>query len=237
MDAAAYDRWYETPRGRWIGEREAGLLRAALRAGPGDSVLDVGCGTGYFSRALSGAALRVTGVDLAPAWVAYAARRDPGGARYAVADARRLPFPDAGFDHAISVTALCFVAEERAAVAELVRVARRRVAVGLLNRRSLLWRREGLGGGSGGYRGARWHTAREARGLFQGLPVEEIEIRSAIQLPGGGWWSRIVERLVSRRLPFGAFLLATASRVSPDASGVAALRNAAPENEEVIWKA
>ena len=78
MDAAAYDRWYETPRGRWIGEREAGLLRAALRAGPGDSVLDVGCGTGYFSRALSGAALRVTGVDLAPAWVAYAARRDPG---------------------------------------------------------------------------------------------------------------------------------------------------------------
>ena len=64
--------------------------------------------------------------------------------------------------------------------------------------------------------------------------MEEIEIRSAIQLPGGGWWSRIVERLVSRRLPFGAFLLAAASRVSPAASGVAALRNAAPENDEVI---
>ena len=30
MDADDYDRWYETPGGRWIGQREAALVLEAL---------------------------------------------------------------------------------------------------------------------------------------------------------------------------------------------------------------
>jgi cyclopropane fatty-acyl-phospholipid synthase-like methyltransferase len=46
MNPAGYDAWYDTPRGRWIGEAEYALAARQLDARPGDSLLDVGCDTG-----------------------------------------------------------------------------------------------------------------------------------------------------------------------------------------------
>ncbi len=52
-DPAAYEAWYLTPRGHWIGDREFILLQSLLSADEGSSMLDVGCGTGHFSRRFS----------------------------------------------------------------------------------------------------------------------------------------------------------------------------------------
>jgi SAM-dependent methyltransferase len=216
MQARDYDRWYETPQGRWIGAREVALITAALAPRPGESLLDIGCGTGYFTRALAARVSGpVTGVDLNPDWIRYARGRDPVPGRYAVADAQALPFADGAFDLIVSVTALGFIPDQRAALAELLRVGRRRFALGLLNCHSLLWWQQGRGGGHGGYAGAHWHTRSEVRALLRDLPVSELRLQSAIQLPGGGRFARWLEASPAGALPTGAFLLATGDIVRP----------------------
>ena len=119
----------------------------------------------------------MTGLDTNAEWLAYARAHSDPAIRWLGGDARMLPFADASFDHVLSIAALCFVDDERRAVAEIVRVAKRRFVVGWLNRNSLLYREKGRGGGSGAYRGAVWHTELEARECFAGLPVRDLKLR------------------------------------------------------------
>ena len=59
-----YDAWYQTMRGRWIGETEFTLLKRMLKPEPDASLIDIGCGTGYFNRLLARKMRgRVVGVD------------------------------------------------------------------------------------------------------------------------------------------------------------------------------
>lgn len=67
-----YDAWYRTPRGRWIGDTECHLLRRQLALRPDETILDVGCGTGYFSRRLMQDGHAVVGADLDQTAAAFA---------------------------------------------------------------------------------------------------------------------------------------------------------------------
>lgn len=133
-----YDAWYDTPRGRWIGEMEWAAVRSALRLRSSDTVLDVGCGTGWFTRRAESAAARVVGLDIDSASLDFARRKNETHTEYVAGDATALPFPDAAFDKVMSITALCFVTDWPRAMAEIVRVTRDRFAIGLLNRTSWL---------------------------------------------------------------------------------------------------
>jgi SAM-dependent methyltransferase len=213
-DAARYDAWYHTPRGAWIGAREFALLQGALAARAGETLLDVGCGTGHFTRLFAQrTGVQVVGLDPNLEWLSFARRA--GMPACIAARAERLPFRDATFDLTIAVTSLCFVAAERDALREIVRVTRRRLALGLLNRHSLLYLRKGRGGGAGAYRGAHWHTPEEVRALFAPMPVRDLRLECAIFLPGGGRVARAMEAVLPERLPLGAFLLAVADVAAP----------------------
>ena len=207
MNPADYDAWYATPRGRWIGDAEYALAARLLAPQAGASLLDVGCGTGWFSRRAAADGLEVTGLDPNAAWLDYARAHSSPALNWVQGDARALPFADASFDHVLSIAALCFVDDERRAVAETVRVARRSFAIGWLNRSSLLYLHKGRGGGSGAYRGARWHTADEVRALFAGLPVRELKLRSAIFLPSATRRARWLELAMPAALPWGGMLM------------------------------
>jgi SAM-dependent methyltransferase len=208
VDAGAYDAWYHTTRGTWIGETEFQLLQRLLRPDRGESLLDVGCGTGYFTRRFAGEiGLRVVGLDPDASWLDFAQAHRAGTERYCFGTAEALPFADRSFDLAVSVTALCFVDDARHAVREILRVTRKRFAIGLLNRHSLLHLQKGRAGGSGSYRGAHWHTTQEIRALFDGLPAANLKLRSAVFLAGGGPIARGVERLILHRLSLGAFVV------------------------------
>ncbi len=209
MDAAVYDGWYETERGRWIGTTEYAAARRLLSLEPGDTLLDVGCGTGWFTRRFAADGLVTTGLDPNPAWLAHARARSDASLRWVEGDARHLPFADDSFDGVVSIAALCFIEDERRAVAEILRVARRRFVIGWLNRASLLYRQKA---GRGAYRGARWHTRAELQALFQGMPVTHLSFASCVFLPGGGLSARLAERLLPPALPFGAMLFAAGGK-------------------------
>ena len=206
MTPADYDAWYQTPRGRWIGQTEYRLLQRMLEPRRGESMLDVGCGTGYFTRRFAADGLAVTGVDLNAAWLAHAAQHASAGEQYVCGDAACLPFPDKSFDLSVAVAALWFVQDQRRTIEEVLRVTRRRFAIGLLNRHSLLYPQKGRSGGSGAYRGAHWHTAAEIRELLAGLPVGNARIQSAVFLPGAGWLAQRVEEILPANWPWGAFI-------------------------------
>ena len=203
-DPASYEAWYHTPRGRWIGQREFSLLWKLLPPKPGASLLDVGCGTGYFSRRFAAVGLRVTGVDPDPSMLAFARQCDQG-IRYIEGDAQALPFADRSFDCCSAVTSLCFVDESRQALAEMWRVSRHGVVLGVLNRRSLLYYRKRH---SPGYAGARWDDRDSLRAWIRELRPTPVRVRfgTAILLPGGGILARSVEPLLAPWLPWGGFL-------------------------------
>jgi SAM-dependent methyltransferase len=212
MQPDDYEAWYATPRGRWIGETEYALAARGLAAQPGECLLDVGCGTGWFTRRAAADDLVATGLDPNADWLEYARAHSSPALNWVEGDARDLPFADASFDHVLSIAALCFVDDERRAVAEAVRVARRRFALGWLNRASLLYWQKGRHGGSGAYRGARWHSTREVREMFAGLPVKNLKLRSAIFLPSGTGRATWLERGVPKALPWGGLLLASGEK-------------------------
>ena len=120
MTPADYDAWYDTPRGRWIGETEFSLLHRLLALQPGETLLDVGCGTGWFTRRFAASrgqndGWKVTGLDADSARLAFA-RAHGRNERYLEGDARALPFTDASIDCVVSVAALCFIDDWRLAL-------------------------------------------------------------------------------------------------------------------------
>lgn len=135
--ARRHEDWLHSPAGSLAQHLQHRLLVELLDPKWGETVLDVGCGTGETLRRLSDAGLRVAGVDRSPAML-EAARRKLGAIRLFVADATCLPFEDASFDAAVLNTTIEFLTDPAAAIAELTRVARRRVFVGVLNRWSFL---------------------------------------------------------------------------------------------------
>lgn len=207
-----------TQRGAWIGEEEYRLLASLLSPKPSETLLDVGCGSGYFTRRFAAdmTAGNVLGADIDLNMLRFADGHSGRNIGFVASDARQLPFPDKSFDLVVSVTALCFIREEQQALREMLRVARRRVVLGLLNRHSLLYLAKGQRGGKGAYYGARWHTPTEALRLFDGLPVLNAGLDTAIVMPGGKHWSQRLEPLLRRRLPGCGAFISVAADVLPD---------------------
>ncbi len=134
MDAdavrAAYKRWagsYDS----WFGIVSRNARRTAVAAvnrTPGESVLEVGVGTGL-ALPLYSAAKRVTGIDLSGDMLAQA--RDRAAAHGLTnidglleMDAQATAFADASFDIAVAMFVASVVPDPRALVAELKRVVR-----------------------------------------------------------------------------------------------------------------
>ena len=81
MQPEQYDAWYATQRGAWIGEEEYRLIASLLAPRPGETLLDAGCGTGYFTRRFAADAAdgNVVGADIDPVMLRFAAGHSAPG--------------------------------------------------------------------------------------------------------------------------------------------------------------
>ncbi len=117
---------YEQLMGRWSQKLAPPFIDFAGLA-DGETILDVGCGTGSLTFALARTAgLReIAAIDYSPVFVEEAIRRntDPR-IKIRQADACALPFEDGVFDRALALLVLHFVPEADKAVAEMRRVVR-----------------------------------------------------------------------------------------------------------------
>jgi ubiquinone/menaquinone biosynthesis C-methylase UbiE len=104
-------------------------LAALSGAGPGDQLLDIGCGAGYFTRRAARAVTpggRAIGIDPSPPMIGYASRRAPANCTFQLATAQALPYPDASLDVVISSLAIHHIPpdDRPAALREAYRVLR-----------------------------------------------------------------------------------------------------------------
>jgi ubiquinone/menaquinone biosynthesis C-methylase UbiE len=123
---------YEVFANLWfLGQRRRafGRLVAASGARSGERVLDVGCGSGYFSRRIApvvGPAGAVVGIDPSQPMLDYAAAHTPANCTFQAAGAENLPFADGSFDLVVSSLAFHHIPADRRAdaLAEMFRVLR-----------------------------------------------------------------------------------------------------------------
>ena len=102
-------------------------LCEAADVAAGERVLDVAAGNGNASLAAARRFAEVTSTDYVPALLEQGRRRaeaDRLPITFQVADAERLPFPDASFDVALSTYGVMFAPDQERAAAELLRVVR-----------------------------------------------------------------------------------------------------------------
>ncbi len=117
---------YEAMMGRWS-RQLAPLFVEFVEVLDGDTVLDVGCGTGSLSAALAKMtkASKIVGVDPAGGFIEYARTQnaDPR-VTFEVGDAQNLPYPNASFDRCMALLAVDYIPDARKATLEMRRVTK-----------------------------------------------------------------------------------------------------------------
>jgi ubiquinone/menaquinone biosynthesis C-methylase UbiE len=96
-------------------------------AGPGCSVLDLGCGTGDLARCLARTGLQMTGCDISAQMLHRAGQADPTGTvEWTLLDPRwrRLPFADGTFEAIVASSVLEYVDQPADVLSECARVLR-----------------------------------------------------------------------------------------------------------------
>jgi SAM-dependent methyltransferase len=119
--------WGARPDG-WsaIEEQQLPTYEEAIRRvgiSPGDSVVDLGCGSGVFLRAAADRGATVFGLDAAQSLIEVARRRVPD-ADLRIGDLESLPWEDDRFDLVTGFNSFFFAADMTAALREAGRVAK-----------------------------------------------------------------------------------------------------------------
>lgn len=209
--ARSYDRWAETPQGRKAYDVEVELLLKLGDLAPGQTIVEVGCGTGAHLGVFLREGIHVIGVDISPHMLRVARQALGKGVQLLLGDAENLPFKENSFDCVALITTLEFVSNPDKAVHEVLRVSRGKVLLGVLNKYSLVGITRRLKGifRPSIFNRARFYSIWELRRLVtKAVPEAIADWASVLVLPMSlqNHFTSLERWLSFRKNPLGAFL-------------------------------
>lgn len=166
--ARGYHSWYESGEGKATGGEQREVMGIGLGDARGRSLLDIGCGTGFFTAWFGEIGFRAVGIDSSESMLQFARQKYGNGIEFMLADAGKLPFDDRSFDVAVFATSLEFMADAGAAIREAKRVAASEILLLMLNPDHPInvARKKKAESDGGVFRGARFPRPEELERLF-----------------------------------------------------------------------
>jgi ubiquinone/menaquinone biosynthesis C-methylase UbiE len=208
--AETYEGWFTTRLGAFVARREKELILRLLQSGPGEVILEVGSGTGYFLREAARPGARCIGVEPSAEMLAVAMSRPLVNVDYVIGCGESLPFKDASCDGLLYMTTLEFVQDVDAALREATRVVRPggRLVFGVLNADGPWARARKREGGL--WADARFYGSAELGALLS--PLGAVQIDYCVHVPPQLGWlpaplMSLVDWLVRRLSPAGGALI------------------------------
>ncbi len=237
-DAARYEKWAGNSINSGLIKIETGLMLEMLKPSKGESVLDIGCGSGLSTFALLEKGLDVTGIDPSFHMLELAKKKFKNRVTLHRGVAEDLPFDDNSFNYCVFFTSLEFVENPLLALEEACRVTKDRIFVGFINRYSIQAVRyifksvffESV------YRRAHffsvWEVSSMLRKIVGNVP---LEWKTVCHLPvtGENFFKKAENSILLQKSPFGSFGGVTASLVPRFRTRPLEIKNISPEKAGV----
>jgi len=172
FDAVAdvYDQWYETAEGAMYDRLEKKAVSRYLpQNAQGMKLLEVGCGTGHWSRFFSDCGFEVSAVDISERMIKIAQSKNIPNASFQIADGHSLTFKENSFDVTAAITTLEFAGNPELVLQEMARCTRKpsgQLLIGVLNALAKLNRNRQQGSESL-YANARLFSTDQVKKLLQ----------------------------------------------------------------------
>lgn len=210
-DAIYYDERMNDSRNRFAVDLEKRLMLEMLQPVRGESVIDIGCGTGSGLLTFLDRGLQGTGIDASPYMLDIASKNIGNRADLHRGFAEDLPFDDNSFNYACFITTLEFVEDPKRAIEEACRVAKDKLFLGVLNRYAIKGVQRRIKGVftrtiyNHGHFFSIWELKNIIRSLLGDVPISWRTVCQFSASPGR-ITSKIEQFSLIQKCPFGAFI-------------------------------
>ena len=209
-EAKSYEQWFNRPQNKAVFELETQLMKDLLQPMRGESVLDIGCGSGACLSAFLEMGLKVTGLDPSTYMLDMALENMGNRVDLYRGFAEDLPFDDNSFNYSCLFTTLEFVDDPFRALQEAFRVTKDRVFIGVFNRyafKGIQRRVKGIFTATI-FNHAQFFSVWELKQMVRSI-VGQVPVtwRTVCQLPIplGNFGHNLEQSKIIQRCPFGAF--------------------------------
>ena len=134
--ANSYDNWYNSATGQMYDKLEKKAFDSLIgNHNDSKQLLEIGCGTGHWSRFFSEKGFEVMGIDISEKMVKTANKKNIPHCHFQVADGQNLSFSDNSFDVAAAIATLEFSENLERIITEMARCVKSegKLLFGVLN--------------------------------------------------------------------------------------------------------